>query len=168
MSLCQPAIQLSLDTGSGCTQISCCGSKWLLIRSCSCGLALRVASPLYCIRKTCFLAGKDVWGWSFGLLGWLFLLCTEVNTQPSNISLAMCSIPKSYETCLGLSLRQTMGAGKGQSWPFSTQRCGSVSEQGLEGRHVPLQTGGTAGVPLPLPPRHSQQASLRCRAATAP
>lgn len=72
------------------------------------------------------LAEKDIWGWGFGLvlclvfvLFWVhFMLCTEVNTQPSNISLTTCSIPKLSKSCLGFSLRQTLEAGQGQSWPL--------------------------------------------------
>lgn len=46
------------------------------------------------------------------------MLCTEVNTQASNISLATYSIPKLSKSCLGLSLRQTLGAEKSLSWPL--------------------------------------------------
>lgn len=73
--------------------------------------------------------------------GGIFLFCTGVDTQPSNISLATRSIPKSYEACLGLFLGQTLKTGKSLSWPLAHSVVVLCLTRAWEGGTYPCRLG---------------------------
>lgn len=107
-------------------------------------------------KKSMVLGRERCLGW--GCWFFFLLFCTDVNSQASNVSLATCSIPKSYMTCLGLSLRQALETGKGHSCP---QACHSaiwclLRICGSAGRAVALE-GYYCCCPILQPPAAPSQ-----------